>query len=131
LTVLGRSFLLGLAVGIGVGIYVAPHLAANGVGHMTGLIASSANGQSRDGRVPVEWPTNQNAKKELFRFSNWNYAAYGNDSITNVIRCIQIKQQTIACELSASLSWLNDTKLIEAVFEGKPGNWRMAAAKTR
>lgn len=127
----GRSFLLGLVVGIGVGLYLAPYLAANGFSHTIEPNNSSINSQVSTPAISVEWPTNQIAKEELFRFSNWNYAAYGKDSITNVIRCIHIKQQTIACELSATLSWLKDTALIEAVFEGKPGNWRMAAAKTR
>lgn len=127
----GRSLLLGLVVGIGVGLYLSPYLAANGFDRAIKQIDSSTKGQTRKPAVSVEWPTNQMAKEELFRFSNWNYAAYGKNSITNVIRCIQIEQQTIACELSATLSWLKDTALIETVFEGKPGNWRMAAAKSR
>lgn len=126
----GRSLLFGLVVGIGVGLYLAPYLAPTGFGHIIEPINSSTDGQSRYGRVSVEWPTDQVAKEELFRFSNWNYAAYGKNSVTNVIRCIHISQQSVACELSASLSWLDDTKLIEAVFEGKPGNWQMAAAKS-
>lgn len=125
-----RSLLFGLVVGIGVGIYVAPYLAANGLDRTIKQIDSSTMAQTRKPAVSVEWPTNQIAKEELFRFSNWNFAAYGKNSVTNVIRCIHISQQSVACELSASLSWLDDTKLIEAVFEGKPGSWRMAAAKS-
>lgn len=127
----GRSLLLGLVVGIGVGLYLSPYLTANGFDRAIKQIDSSTQAQTRKSAISVEWPTNQMAKEELFRFSNWNYAAYGKNSLTNVTRCIQIKQQTIACELSATLSWLKDTALIEAVFEGKPGNWRMAAAKSR
>jgi len=127
----GRSLLLGLVVGIGVGLYLSPYIAANGFDRAIKQIDSYTKAQTSKPAISVEWPTNQMAKEELFRFSNWNYAAYGKNSITNVIRCIQIKQRTIACELSATLSWLKDTALIEAVFEGKPGNWRIAAAKSR
>ncbi|MER8459294.1 hypothetical protein [Mesorhizobium sp. M0522] len=34
-----------------------------------------------------------------------------------------------ALELLAHLGWVDGEKLVEAVFEGKPGAWRMVAAK--
>ncbi|WP_449415767.1 hypothetical protein [Ochrobactrum teleogrylli] len=77
------------------------------------------------------WPDDEIARTELFRLLNWNYAEYGRSSKVSVLRCIPIKEQTVACELSASLSWLNESKAIEAVFEGAANDWHLMAVKSR
>lgn len=129
---LGRGFLLGVAVGIGVGVYAAPMLGKPGIGFdEVKQTVSTIGNLTKKSPDPATWPTNQNAKEELFRLSDWNYAGYGDASNVTVNRCITINEKSMACELSAALSWLTEPKTIEVVFEGAPGTWRMAAAKTR
>lgn len=129
---LGRGFLLGVAIGIGIGVYAAPMLGKPGIGfnEMKHTVSTIGN-LTKKSPDPATWPTNQNAKEELFRFSDWNFAGFGESSNITVNRCIMINDKSMACELLANLSWLKDEKRIEAVFEGTPGNWRMAAAKTQ
>ena len=124
---LGRSFLAGIALGIAIGIYIAPSLHTKLDFHNGEQTIANVARQSYD----ANWPDDETAKTELFRLSNWNYAGYGRSSKVSVLRCIQIKAQTVACELSASLSWLNEPKSIEAVFEGAANDWRLVAVKSR
>lgn len=124
---LGRSFLVGIAVGIASGIYIAPSLNTKPDVHNNEQTAARVAKQS-DHAV---WPDDETAKTELFRLSNWNYAGYGRSSKVSVQHCIPIKEQTVACQLSASLSWLNEPKAIEAVFEGAANDWRLVAVKSR
>ncbi|MFD1196820.1 hypothetical protein ACFQ3K_01245 [Brucella gallinifaecis] len=124
---LGRSFLMGIALGIAIGIYIAPSLRANlGFNDDQQTVVNLA--KHSDDTI---WPDDETARTELFRLSNWNYADYGHSSKVSVLRCIPIKEQTVACELSASLSWLNEPKAIEAVFEGAANDWRLVAVKSR
>ncbi|MCH4541919.1 hypothetical protein [Ochrobactrum sp. A-1] len=124
---LGRSFLVGITVGIAIGIYIAPSLRTNLDLHTDERTVARLAKQSDD----AIWPDDETARTELFRLSNWNYAEYGRSSKVSVLRCIPIKEQTVACELSASLSWLNEPKAIEAVFEGAANDWRLVAVKSR
>lgn len=124
---LGRSFLVGIALGIAIGIYIAPSLHTKLDHPNDEPTIDSVAKRSYD----AIWPDDETAKTELFRLSNWNYAGYGHSSKVSVQRCILIKEQTAACELSASLSWLNETKVIEAVFEGAANDWRLVAVKSR
>ena len=124
---LGRSFLIGATVGIGIGIYIAPSLHAN-LGFQDDEQTDTI--LTKQSSVAI-WPDDDTAKAELFRISNWNYAGYGHSSKVSVQRCIPIKEQTIACELSASLSWLREPNAIEAVFEGAANDWRLVAVKPR
>jgi len=127
--VLGRGFLLGIAVGIGIGLYAGPLLGKAGVRLIDDEKSLSMMGNLQK-LTPETWPTNQNAKEELFRFSNWDHVGYGGASKVTVNRCRQISDQSIACELSAALSWIQDQKALEAVFNGTPDNWLMVAVKT-
>ena len=124
---LGRSFLVGITVGIAIGIYIAPSLHTKLDLHNA---EQTVVGLSKQSSVAI-WPDDETAKTELFRLSNWNYAGYGHSSKVSVLRCIPIKNQTVACELSASLSWLNEPKVIEAVFKGDANDWRLVAVKAK
>lgn len=124
---LGRSFLVGIAVGIAIGIYIAPSLITKPHVHNDEQTVARVAKQSDD----AVWPDDETARTELFRLSNWNYAGYGRSSKVSVQRCIPIKEQTVVCQLSASLSWLNEPKAIEAVFEGAANDWRLVAVKSR
>ncbi|WP_234828145.1 hypothetical protein [Sinorhizobium fredii] len=48
-----------------------------------------------------------------------------------VNRCIPIAETEVVCELSADLNWITGDTRIEAVFQGKGGDWKMIAAKNR
>lgn len=124
---LGRSVLVGIALGIAIGIYIAPSLHTKLDSHNGELTFANVARQSYD----AIWPDDETAKTELFRLANWNYAGYGHSSKVSVLRCTQIKEHTAACELSASLSWLNETRIIEAVFMEAANDWRLVAAKSR
>ncbi|MDW9418480.1 hypothetical protein GOC56_27775 [Sinorhizobium meliloti] len=129
---LGRGFLLGVAVGCILGMYVAPRLGRPTVG--MGGISESILPQVNITRAVLEkdtWPTDNQAKTQLFALSNWDLDTHGNGSKVIVNRCIRIAKTEIACELSAQLKWIDGDTRIEAVFQGKDGDWKMIAAKNR
>ncbi|KAA9361463.1 hypothetical protein F3W84_20455 [Ochrobactrum quorumnocens] len=124
---ISRSFLVGIAVGIAMGIYIASSLNTKPYVHNDEQTVARVAKQSDD----AIWPDDETARTELFRLLNWNYAEYGRSSKVSVLRCIPIKEQTVACQLSASLSWQNEPKAIEAVFELAANDWRLVAVKSR
>lgn len=129
---LGRGFLLGVAVGCVLSVYVAPHLGRPTVG--MGNISQSILPQVNMARAVPEkgtWPTDDQAKTQLFALSKWDLNEHGNGSNVIVNRCIRIADKEIACELSAQLRWIDGDTRIEAVFQGKDGDWKMIAAKDR
>ena len=129
---LGPGFLLGVAVGCVLGVYVAPHLGRPtlGMGNVSGSILAQVNEAPA---VPEKgtWPTDDQAKTQLFALSKWDLNRHGNGSKVIVNRCIRIADKEIACELSAQLGWITGNTPIEAVFQGKDGDWKMIAAKNR
>ncbi|RVG00700.1 hypothetical protein CN172_10665 [Sinorhizobium meliloti] len=128
----GRGFLLGVAVGCVLGVYVAPHLGRPTVG--MGLLSGSNLRQSNIASAVPEkatWPTDDQAKVQLFGLSKWDISKHGNGSKVIVNRCIRIADTEIACELAAHLRWIDGETRIEAVFQGKGGDWKMIAAKNR
>ena len=129
---LGRGFLLGVAVGCVLGVYVAPHLGRPTVG--MGNISESILPQVNIARAVPEkgtWPTDDQAKAQLFALSKWDLNKHGNESNVIVNRCIRIADKQIACELSARLKWIDDDTRMEAVFQGEDGDWKMITAKNR
>ncbi|CCE98547.1 hypothetical protein SFHH103_04056 (plasmid) [Sinorhizobium fredii HH103] len=129
---LGRGFLLGVAVGCVLGVYVAPHLGRPTVG--MGNISQSILPQVNIASAALEkgtWPTNNQAKTQLFELSNWDLSKHGNGSNVIVNRCMRIAGKEIACELSAQLKWVDGDTRIEAVFQGNDGDWKIIAAKNR
>jgi len=129
---LRRGFLLGVAVGCVLGVCVAPYLSRPTVGmeNVSGSILPRVNEATA---VPEKgtWPTDDQAKTQLFALSKWNLNRHGNGSIVSVKRCMQIADQEIACELSAQLKWIHGETQIEAVFQEEGGDWTMIAAKNR
>ncbi|RUV70537.1 hypothetical protein EOA78_20420 [Mesorhizobium sp. M5C.F.Cr.IN.023.01.1.1] len=129
---MGRGFLFGIAIGIGIGIYAAPMLGrpSIGLGEISQVILATVKGPDR---IPdkATWPTSEQAKSELFRISNWDISKYGDGSTVSVKRCIRIDEYSIACELSAHLGWIEGEKCVESVFEGASDRWTMVAAKNR
>ncbi|MDW9817151.1 hypothetical protein GOB25_19160 [Sinorhizobium meliloti] len=129
---LGRGLLFGVAVGCVLGVYVAPHLSrlTVGMGHVSGSILPQMN----EATAVLEkgtWPTDDQAKTQLFARSKWDPIRHGKGSTVSVKRCIQIAYQEIACELSAQLKWIGRETQIEAVFQEEGGDWKMIAAKNR
>ncbi|WP_287118838.1 hypothetical protein [Mesorhizobium sp.] len=129
---LGRGFLFGIAVGIGIGIYAAPMLGlpSIGLGEISQVLLPIMKGPDR---IPdkATWPTSEQAKSELFRISKWDISKHGDGSTVSVRRCIRIDEYSIACELSAHLGWVEGEKFVESVFEGASDRWTMVAAKNR
>ncbi|MDX0222551.1 hypothetical protein GOC40_32385 [Sinorhizobium meliloti] len=129
---LSRGFLLGVAVGCVLGVYVAPYLTRPtvGMGNVFGSILPQMNEPTA---VPEKgtWPTDDQAKTQLFALSKWDLNRHGNGSTVSVKRCMQIADQEIACELSAQLEWIDGETQIEAVFQEEGGDWKMIAAKNR
>jgi len=129
---LGRGFLLGVAVGCVLGVYVAPYLSRPTVG--MGNIPGSILPQMNEATVVPEkgtWPTDDQAKTQLFALSKWDLKRHGNGSTVNVKRCMQIADQEIACKLFAQFKWIDGETQIEAVFQRQDGYWTMIAAKNR
>ncbi|WP_081160326.1 hypothetical protein [Ensifer aridi] len=129
---LGRGFLLGAAVGCVLGVYIAPHLGRPTAG--MGNFSESNLPQLNILRAVPEkatWPTDDQAKARLFGLSKWDLSKHGNGSKVIVNRCIRIADTEIACELSAPLRWITGETQIEALFQGKDGDWKMIAAKNR
>ncbi|MBA8907473.1 hypothetical protein [Aminobacter ciceronei] len=128
----GRSFLLGITIGILIGIYAAPWVGRQGIDLGEGSnVASPLNGLTESALDAAIRPSDETAKGELFRLSNWDISMHGTGSTVTVKRCISIGKDSIACELLAHLGWVDGEKRVEAVFEGKPGTWRMVAARAR
>lgn len=128
----GRSFLLGITIGILIGIYAAPRVGRQGIDLGEGSnVASPLNGLTESALDASIRPSDETAKGELFRLSNWDISMHGTGSTVTVKRCISIGKDSIVCELLAHLGWVDGEKRVEAVFEGKPGTWRMVAARAR
>jgi hypothetical protein len=129
---MGRGFLFGIAVGIGIGIYAAPMVGrpSIGLGEISQVLLPIVKGPDR---IPdkATWPTSEQAKSELFRISKWDISKHGDGSTISVKRCTAIDESSIACELSAHLGWIEGEKLVESVFEGGPDRWTMVAANNR
>lgn len=126
-----RSLLIGVAIGILVGLYVAPYMGRPGFSPSAAVRA--IDGLMATGRsMPPEssWPDETVAKRELFRFSEWHVDAQTDESTVDVKKCIFIGND-LACELKLNLAWARGDRTAEAVFKGKPGQWRMVALKAR
>ncbi|NRQ18901.1 hypothetical protein [Ensifer sesbaniae] len=128
----GRGFLLGVAFGCVLGVYIAPHLGhpPAGRGDISGTILPQVNIAQA---VPEKgmWPTNDQAKAQLFDLSKWDLKKHGIGSKVSVNRCIRISQGEMSCELMARLTWIEGETQIEAFFQAKPDGWKMVAAKNR
>ncbi|MER8872542.1 hypothetical protein NKI04_21910 [Mesorhizobium sp. M0814] len=121
-----------MTIGILIGIYAAPFVGSHGFDFGEGSKAAPPlNGLMESAPDAAIRPSDETAKGELFRLSNWDISVHGTGSTVAVKRCISIGKDSIACELLAHLGRVDGEKLVEAVFEGKPGTWRMVAARAR
>lgn len=131
--ILDFRFLAGVAVGATLGLTISPD-AAGRVGldlqAFKRAIFTPAD-PSTEIAKKANWPTDEKAKEELFRWSKWDLKRFGPDLTVHVTRCINLDPDTMACEMVASLSWLTENARIEGIFSRKSGNWTMTAAKTR
>ncbi|MER8524184.1 hypothetical protein NKH56_33670 [Mesorhizobium sp. M1076] len=119
-----------MTIGILIGIYAAPWVGRQGFDRGEGFNAASPlDGLMESAHDTAVRPSDETAKGELFRLSNWDISMHGAGSTVTVKRCISVGKDSIACELLAHLGWVDGEKLVEAVFEGKPGAWRMVAAR--
>lgn len=129
--ILDFRFLAGVAVGATLGLVIAPE-GAQRVGLDLQAIKRSIPGIGRPAVAPVkqaDWPANDTAKRELFRFSSWDLETFGPKSDVQVRRCISLDENSIACEMRANLSWITEEKTIEGVFRSGEAGWTMIAAK--
>ncbi|MBD9524419.1 hypothetical protein IB262_31535 [Ensifer sp. ENS02] len=129
---IGRGFLLGVAFGCVLGVYIAPHLGRPPAtrGDISETILPQVNIAQA---VPEKatWPTDDEAKAGLFDLSKWDLKKHGIGAKVSVNRCIRISPSEMACELMARLTWIEGETRIEAVFQAKPDGWKMVAAKNR
>ncbi|MER9600471.1 hypothetical protein, partial [Mesorhizobium sp. M0244] len=99
-----RSLLLGMTIGILIGIYAAPWGGRQGFDFGEGSKAASPlNGLMESALGAAIRPSDETAKGELFRLSNWDISMHRTGSTVTVKRCISIGKDSIACELLAHL----------------------------
>ncbi|WP_245460841.1 MULTISPECIES: hypothetical protein [unclassified Mesorhizobium] len=121
-----------MTAGILIGICAAPMTGRRGFDFGEGSKAASPLDVLMESALDAAIrPSDETAKGELFRLSNWDISMHGTGSTVTVKRCISLGKDSIACELLAHLGWVDGEKLVEAVFEGEPGTWRMVAARAR
>ncbi|TGQ51533.1 hypothetical protein EN836_23445 [Mesorhizobium sp. M1C.F.Ca.ET.193.01.1.1] len=121
-----------MTIGILIGIYAAPLVGRQDFDFGEGSNAASPLNVLMESALDAAIrPSDETAKGELFRLSNWDISMHGTESTVTVKRCISVGKDSIARELLARLGWVDGEKLVEAVFEGEPGTWRMAAARAR
>ncbi|PDS61842.1 hypothetical protein CO653_31090 [Rhizobium anhuiense] len=129
---IGRGFLLGVAFGCVLGVYIAPHLGRPAA--RKGDISETILPQLKIVQAEAEkatWPTDDEAKAQLFDLSKWDLKKHGIGSKVSVNRCIRISQGEMACALMARLAWIEGETQIEAVFQAKSDGWKMVAVKNR
>ena len=126
-------FMAGVVVGAMIGLVIAPEDAQR-VGLDIRAIKSAIPGfrYSTPEESELEaWPSDETARRELFRFSKWDFDGFGPASTVRVTRCLRLDQISMACELRASLSWITEEKTIEAVFSTEADSWTMTNARAR
>jgi len=118
---LGRGFLFGVAVGCVLGVYVAPHLGRPtlGMGNVSGSILAQVNEAPA---VPEKgtWPTDDQAKTQLFALSKWDLNRHGNGSKFIVNRCIRIAIRRSLASFPRSSSGSTAKRKLKRFFKG----WR-------
>ncbi|WP_052023454.1 hypothetical protein [Rhizobium sp. PDO1-076] len=130
--ILDFRFLAGVALGATLGLMISPQ-GAEKAGIDLQAIKRTIPGIGSSPPEPVkqaDCPTNERAKRELFRFSMWDFETFGPKSMIRVTRCINIDARSLACEMRANLSWITEEKTIEGVFQTSAEGWHMIAAKT-
>lgn len=129
--ILDLRFLAGVAVGTTLGFLINPE-AAEKVGIDTRAIERTLPSFAASPPEPfkqTDWPTDDRAKRELFRFAMWDFEAYGPRSELSITRCISIDQLSVACEMRVKLSWVTEERTLEGVFQANAHGWNLIAAK--
>lgn len=130
--ILNPQFLIGVAVGTMLGVMLAPK--ADGWGFDLSDLQHAIMVQDFNSGVVTDmakWPTDHEAKAQLFELSKWDIKKYGEGSTVSIERCISISEKAMACGLNARLSWINEPALIEGIFEGAPASWKLVKATTK
>ena len=129
--ILDLRFLAGVAVGTTLGFLINPE-AAEKVGidiHALKRNLPSFGAAPPEPFKQTDWPTDDLAKRELFRFAIWDFEAYGPSSEIRITRCISIDQLSLACEMRVKLSWVTEERTLEGVFHSNAHGWNLIAAK--
>jgi hypothetical protein len=129
--ILDLRFLAGVALGATLGFLINPK-AAEEVGIDISAIKRTLPSFSAAPSEPfkqTDWPTDDRAKRELFRFAMWDFEAYGPKSEIRITRCISIDQVSLACEMRVQLSWVTEERTLEGVFQSNAHGWNLIAAK--
>ncbi|MCP1201117.1 hypothetical protein [Notoacmeibacter sp. MSK16QG-6] len=120
-----RQLLLGVAIGLIAGIYVAPMLGRPGLSpeavsqSMEGLVSSVSGDLAEDER-----PSDDEAKRAVFSYRDWDIAADAGKSSVRVRRCISVKAG-IACAMQLELWWVENPHPAEAIFEHSNEEWHI------
>lgn len=129
--ILDLRFLAGVAVGSVLGLMIAPD-GLESAGFYLPTITGNILGISSSAPEPIkqaDWPTNEHAKRELFRFAMWDFETFGPKSQILITRCISIDQLSLACEMRVKLSWISEERTVEGVFQSSAHSWNLIAAK--
>ncbi len=129
--ILDLRFLAGVAVGSVLGLMIAPdrlETAGFYLPTITGNIPGISSSAPESFKQP-DWPTNEHAKRELFRFAMWDFETFGPKSHISMTRCISIDQLSLACEMRVKLSWISEERTVEGVFQSSAHSWNLIAAK--
>lgn len=129
--ILDLRFLAGVAVGSVLGLMIAPD-GLETAGFYLPTITGNILGIGSSAPEPIKqayWPTNEHAKRELFRFAMWDFETFGPKSQILITRCISIDQHSLACEMRVKLSWISEERTVEGVFQSSAHSWNLIAAK--
>lgn len=129
--ILDLRFLAGVAVGSVLGLMIAPD-GLESAGFFLPTIKGNILGISSSAPEPIkqaDWPTNEHAKRELFRFAMWDFETFGPKSEILITRCFSIDQLSLACEMRVKLSWISEERTVEGVFQSSAHSWNLIAAK--
>lgn len=130
--ILDLRFLAGVAVGSVLGLMIAPD-GLETAGFYLPTITGNIPGISSSAPEPIkqaDWPTNEHAKRELFRFATWDFETFGPKAEIQVTRCISIERLSLACKMRVNLSWITGERTLEGVFQSGAKGWTMIAAKS-
>lgn len=129
--ILDLRFLTGVAVGGVLALVVAPQVGRLGID--VPMLKDAIKGKPFHAQATTNessWPSDETAKRELFKLSKWDFADFGPKSEVEITRCINLDAISMACEMATNLSWIKEETVIEAVFKRDAENWHMLAAKT-
>ncbi|MCA1869266.1 hypothetical protein HW571_26970 [Agrobacterium genomosp. 3] len=129
--ILDLRFLAGVALGATLGFLINPKAAEEVAVDISAIKRTlpSFRAAPSEPFKQTDWPTDDCANCELFRFAMWDFEAYGPKSEIRITRCISIDQLSLACEMRVKLSLVTELRTLEGVFQSNAHGWNLIAAK--